>query len=117
MIASLVLATHMVLAVALITLVLLQHGKGADAGAAFGSGASATVFGAQGAGNFLSRTTGIVAAAFFATSLALGYLYTQREGVGSVMDRLTPAAEEAPAPADELPVPAETPPLEPLPPE
>jgi preprotein translocase subunit SecG len=61
------------LALGLVGLVLLQHGKGADAGAAFGSGASATVFGARGSANFLSRTTAILAAAFFATSLALAW--------------------------------------------
>ena len=64
---------HLFLAIGLVALVLMQHGKGADAGAAFGSGASGSVFGAQGASNFLSRTTAILATLFFITSIALGY--------------------------------------------
>lgn len=68
---SLFLAIQVIIAVALVALVLLQHGKGADAGAAFGSGASATVFGARGSANFLSRATGILAALFFINSLLL----------------------------------------------
>mgnify|MGYP003572980289 CR=1 FL=1 len=62
---------HLFLALGLIGMVLMQHGKGADAGAAFGSGASGTVFGAQGAANFLSRSTAVLATLFFVTSLAL----------------------------------------------
>ncbi len=61
-------------AIALVALVLLQHGKGADAGAAFGSGASQTVFGSQGSGSFLTRATAILATVFFVTSLTLAYL-------------------------------------------
>ena len=61
-------------AIALVALVLLQHGKGADAGAAFGSGASQTVFGSQGSGSFLTRATAILATVFFVTSLILAYL-------------------------------------------
>jgi preprotein translocase subunit SecG len=68
---------HLFLALGLIGLVLIQHGKGADMGAAFGSGASATVFGARGSGNFLSRTTGILAALFFVTSMVLAYYASQ----------------------------------------
>ncbi len=64
---------HLFLAIGLIGLILIQHGKGADAGAAFGSGASATVFGASGSANFLSRATGILALLFFVTSLALAW--------------------------------------------
>lgn len=69
---------HVLVALALIGLVLLQHGKGADAGAAFGSGASATVFGSRGAGSFLSRTTAILATIFFGTSLVLAYFSSQQ---------------------------------------
>ncbi len=65
---TILIVVHLFIALGLIGLVLIQHGKGADAGAAFGSGASATVFGASGSANFLSRTTGILAAAFFITS-------------------------------------------------
>ena len=68
---SLVLTVHIIVAISIIGLVLMQHGKGADMGAAFGSGASGSLFGATGSANFLSRATGILAAVFFATSLTL----------------------------------------------
>ena len=71
---SILLVIHLLLSVSLIVLILLQHGKGADAGAAFGSGASATVFGAQGSTSFMSRTTAILATLFFTVSLALAIL-------------------------------------------
>lgn len=77
MLHTLILVAHVVVAVALIALVLLQQGKGADAGAAFGSGASATMFGSRGSASFLSRTTGILATVFFLTSLTLAYFSTQ----------------------------------------
>ena len=84
---SIVLAVHVLLAIAVITLVLLQHGKGADAGAAFGSGASATVFGARGSASFLVKLTTMFAALFFVTSIGLAYLAAQRsEGTGSVTE-------------------------------
>lgn len=67
-----ILAIHIIVAIALSGLILIQHGKGADAGASFGGGAG-TVFGAAGSGNFLTRLTGILACVFFATSLALAY--------------------------------------------
>lgn len=66
--------THVIIAVSIIVLVLMQQGKGADMGAAFGSGSSGSVFGASGSGNFLSRTTAIVATLFFITSLSLTYM-------------------------------------------
>ncbi len=68
---------QVVIAVTLIGFILIQHGKGADAGAAFGSGASSTVFGSQGSGNFLTKTTAVLAFLFLANSLTLGYLATQ----------------------------------------
>ena len=71
---SLVLTIHILVALAIIGLVLMQHGKGADMGAAFGSGASGSLFGASGSANFLSRTTAALAAVFFVTSLGLSYL-------------------------------------------
>lgn len=74
MLYGILLVVQVVVAVALIALVLMQHGKGADAGAAFGSGASATVFGARGSANFLSRSTAVLAVVFFANSLTLAYL-------------------------------------------
>ncbi len=82
---------QVVIAVALIGLVLVQHGKGADMGAAFGSGASGTVFGARGSANFLSRATGALATAFFVTSLALAYLANSQTSTGSVTDAMKQA--------------------------
>ncbi|MDY6943757.1 MAG: preprotein translocase subunit SecG [Pseudomonadota bacterium] len=95
------LLVHLALAAGIITLVLLQQGKGADAGAAFGSGASATVFGARGAANFLSRTTAVLAVLFFLTSLGLGWLYANRSGPTSVVDQVlepttSPSEQELP---------------------
>jgi preprotein translocase subunit SecG len=74
---TILIVLHVFLSAGLIALILMQHGKGADAGAAFGSGASATVFGSQGSANFLSRTTAVLATLFFVTSLALGYFSMQ----------------------------------------
>lgn len=71
---SVILAVHVVVAVALIGLILIQQGKGADAGASFGGGASGTVFGSQGSSNFLTKTTAILATTFFLTSLFLSYI-------------------------------------------
>ena len=75
---TMVLIAHTVIALLIIVLVLMQRGKGADAGAAFGSGASGTVFGARGSSNFFSRTTAILAAVFFVSSLSLAYISSQR---------------------------------------
>ena len=77
---------HTLIALGIVTLVLLQHGRGADAGAAFGSGASGTVFGAQGSSSFLTRTTGIFAALFFVTSLGLAILGDTRISDEGFMD-------------------------------
>ena len=80
--------THVIAAVSIIVLVLMQQGKGADMGAAFGSGSSGSVFGASGSGNFLSRTTAVVATLFFVTSLSLTYLagnVSTDQGVMGVM--------------------------------
>lgn len=77
---------HLFLAIGLVSLVLIQHGKGADAGAAFGSGASATVFGARGSGNFLSRATAALATLFFLTSMALAYFASQVGEPGGLME-------------------------------
>ena len=70
---TLILSIHIILAIILVVLILVQHGKGADAGAAFGSGASSTVFGAQGSATFLTKLTTFIALSFFITSLALAY--------------------------------------------
>lgn len=84
---------HVAVALMLIALVLIQRGKGAEAGAAFGAGASGTVFGAQGSANFLSRSTGVLAALFFITSLTLAYFSSQTIEPDSVIDLETPAIE------------------------
>lgn len=93
---TLLLIVQVALAIGLIVLILLQHGKGADAGAAFGSGASATVFGSRGAGSFLSRTTGILATLFFANSLLLStpLILGDRKAPTSVTEKVpAPAAQ------------------------
>ncbi len=85
---TIVLAVQMLTAIVMIGLVLVQHGKGADMGAAFGSGGSGSLFGASGSANFLSRTTGVLAAVFFASTLLLAYFGNAqpRSGGGSVLD-------------------------------
>lgn len=100
---------QVIVAIGLIALVLLQHGKGADAGAAFGSGASGTVFGARGSANFLSRATAWLAVAFFGISLALAYFVNNRVGSdGSIVDSLPASVEPAAAadPVGDAPSPA-----------
>lgn len=83
---SVLLVVHIVVALAIIGLVLMQHGKGADMGAAFGSGASGSLFGATGSANFLSRATAILAAVFFGTSLLLAYVGSAKpKSAGSLM--------------------------------
>ena len=83
---SVVLVVHILAALGVIGLVLVQHGKGADMGAAFGSGASGSLFGATGSANFLSRTTAVLATVFFATSLLLAYVASSApKTAGSVM--------------------------------
>jgi preprotein translocase subunit SecG len=101
---TLAVVFHVLLAVAIIGIVLLQRGKGADAGAGFGAGASGTVFGARGSANFLSRTTAVLATLFFLTSLGLTYLFSQQKAPTSVVDTVqqtvpAPAPTTAPAPA------------------
>lgn len=123
---TLLLALQVLCAVSLIGFILIQHGKGADAGAAFGSGASTTVFGAQGSGNFLTKTTTALAVVFLLNSLALAWIAKERslearqvtfaidaqvpasEGAGAAPDEtgLDPAAAEfdaAPAPGSDVP--------------
>ena len=110
---SALLISHVVISASIIALVLLQRGKGADAGAAFGSGASGTVFGAKGSANFLSRTTAVLATLFFMTSLSLAYLGSRGQVSDSLMESvMTPAedissalpiAGDEPAGMDELP--------------
>jgi preprotein translocase subunit SecG len=99
---TLAVVFHVLLAASIIALVLIQRGKGADAGAGFGAGASGTVFGARGSGSFLSRTTAIIATLFFLTSLGLSYLFSQSTAPTSVVDRVPPGQSvpaTVPAPA------------------
>src|ERR1041384_282955 len=94
----LILVLHVLAAVGICGLVLLQHGKGADVGAAFGSGASGSIFGASGSANFLSRATAILAVVFFLTTFVLAYLVTHKPRAGGgVMDTV----KERPQPAQQ----------------
>jgi preprotein translocase subunit SecG len=83
---TLVLLGHLIVAALIIVLVLLQRGKGAEAGTGFGAGASGTVFGARGSSNFFSRATSLLAALFFATSLSLAYFATRVTGADSLLE-------------------------------
>ncbi|MGB0956088.1 MAG: preprotein translocase subunit SecG [Panacagrimonas sp.] len=89
---------QVLIAISLIGLILIQHGKGADAGAAFGSGASGTVFGARGASNFLTKGTAWLAVAFFGVSLALAYLVSHQSGPESVVDTMGVEQQQAAEP-------------------
>lgn len=96
---TLIAVVQVLAAITIIGLVLIQHGKGADMGAAFGSGASGSLFGASGSSNFLSKSTAVAAAVFFAATLGLAF-FGSRHGVptGGVMDRL-PVSSPSSAPA------------------
>jgi preprotein translocase subunit SecG len=98
---NLAVALQILTALAMIGLVLIQHGKGADMGASFGSGASGSLFGATGSANFLSRSTAVCAAVFFATTLALAFYSNDRArpSTGSVLDRPVLGAPAASVPA------------------
>ena len=111
---TLVLVLHNIAAVGIVVLVLLQHGKGADMGAAFGSGSAGSLFGSAGAANFLSRTTAILAAVFFATSLGLTYFSAPPKSGGVTQSLEAPASSPAApvkpaAPATSAPAPAGAP--------
>ena len=114
---TIVLVVQIVTALGMIGLILLQHGKGADMGAAFGSGASGSLFGATGSANFLSRTTAVLAAVFFVCTLALAYFShsVKPASSGSVLEGTAPAGAPAapasgaaPAPANQIPAGAST---------
>jgi len=108
---TVVMVVHVVTALAIIGLVLLQHGKGADVGAAFGSGSSGSLFGATGSANFMSRATAVLATIFFLTSLGLAYMASHRTGEsGGVMDAIKevpvspiPSPSSAPVPTLDKP--------------
>lgn len=114
---KIVLITHTLIALGIIALVLLQRGKGADAGAAFGAGASGTVFGARGSGSFFSRATAILATAFFASSLTLAYLSSQTsvqpENLIEGETAIEAEIDQAPLEEEEIPA-TDMPSLEPL---
>lgn len=108
---TILIVFHLFLSLGLIGLVLMQHGKGADAGAAFGSGASGTVFGATGAANFLSRATAVLATLFFITSLTLAWYAMQVTDQPGLMRGVEQkeAVPSAPAPVSEVPaIPGQT---------
>ena len=104
---TLILVVQMLSALAMIGLILIQHGKGADMGAAFGSGGSGSLFGATGGANFLSRTTAVLAAVFFVCALLLAYFSNLRPvSSGSVLEGAAVTAPAAPAdtsPAAQIP--------------
>lgn len=105
---ALLLVVQVICAIALIGFILIQHGKGADAGAAFGSGASATVFGAAGSGNFLTKTTTALAFVFLLNSLALAWMAKERSVEARQLNVVEPPVIEQPieetvAVPDEIP--------------
>ena len=106
---NILIIVHVLVALVIIGLVLLQHGKGADMGSGFGGGASGSLFGATGSANFLSRTTAVLAAIFFVLSLALAYVATKKpvQSGGGVIDavRSRPVEEKKASPAPEAPKP------------
>src|SRR5688500_4564011 len=107
---TLLIVVQVIAAIAVIVLVLLQHGKGADMGAAFGGGASGSLFGATGSANFLSRSTGVVATVFFLATLGLAYTSTEIKrpaadtgGVMGTVPATTPAPKDIPTPSSQAP--------------
>lgn len=101
MLFNILLAVHIIVAIVMIGFILIQHGKGADAGASFGAGASGTVFGAAGSANFLTRTTAVLATIFFITSLALAH-FAQKQAADQL--RLdVPAVSSTPVPTSTTP--------------
>ena len=119
MLETVLLVLHLLVAAAICGFVLLQHGKGADMGAAFGSGSSGSLFGAAGSANFLSRTTAILAAVFFASSLGLTWFGSHHAGAPSgvmqqgVMEKMAPKTSDIPAAPGALPAPAPAPAADP----
>ena len=114
---NVLIGVQVLCAIGIIVLVLLQHGKGADMGAAFGSGASGSLFGASGSANFLSRSTAAVATVFFVATLGLAYTQTALRapapaegGSGGVMGTMAPKGDAKGAADKSIPAPAEVPP-------
>ncbi len=98
---QIIIVIHVMLGLSIIGLIMMQQGKGADAGASFGSGSAGSVFGAQGAASFLSRTTAIMAALFFVTSLGLAFLNSKK---GQTFDLMAPTSQEQPTVTSNPPV-------------
>ena len=110
MLRTFLMIVHFFCAAGIVSLVLLQRGKGADAGAGFGAGASGTVFGARGASTALSRATAILAAIFMVTSLSLAYVGARKAAPASILDQLSqPSGASSNAPATPAPGAAVTP--------
>lgn len=103
---QIILMVHLLVALAVIGLIMLQQGKGADMGASFGAGGSQTLFGSDGSGNVLTKATAWLVVLFFCTSFGLAMLATQKSDAGTELDLAIPAAvqEEAPALLEDLPV-------------
>ena len=113
---TLVLVLHILAALGIVILVLLQHGKGADMGAAFGSGSAGSLFGSAGAANFLSRTTAVLAAVFFLTSLGLTYFSAPSKSSGVIEQMQIPGVPQKAAPAQNPAAPAPSAPAPAAPP-
>jgi preprotein translocase subunit SecG len=101
---QLILVAHLLIALAIIGLILLQQGKGAEMGASFGAGASQTLFGSDGGGNVLTRATALLATAFFVTSFGLAIVAKNKAGEGSEVDLVIPALEQMDTLDSDLPV-------------
>ena len=108
MLLNVILTIHVMLAIAIVVLVLLQHGKGADMGAAFGTGSAGSLFGSSGAANFLSRSTAVCAGFFFVTSLGLTYFYAPKSATG-VMGGVMQSVPAKEGTAASIPAPGGTP--------
>ena len=109
MLANIILTIHVLLAIAIVVLVLLQHGKGADMGAAFGTGSAGSLFGSSGAANFLSRSTAVCAGLFFVTSLALTYNFAPKSATGVMSGGVMQTAPVKEGTAGSIPAPAGSP--------
>jgi preprotein translocase subunit SecG len=101
---QIILVVHLLVALAIIGLIMIQQGKGADMGASFGAGASQTLFGSSGSGNVLTKATGWLVVLFFASSFGLALLATQNSQVANELDLDIPVAAEVAVPEQELPV-------------
>ena len=115
MLYQIIIVIHILLGLSIIGLVLMQHGKGADAGAAFGSGASGSVFGAQGSASFLSRTTAVFATLFFLTSLGLAFMSGMHGKAPDLIDTISTEAVKSDVPLTQIKTVEDAAPIEKLP--